>query len=254
MHFQTKKAAREAGWKTEAEWMRRDYKTGRRQMIPKRDATPIIVKGEEFYSIHDCEKLCCITLARRSGLVPTDDAEPEMYAYSYSHEACFHYPLYRESDFRPVRTVRKIPPVEIDLLLAIFTVNKSAKRYRDAARKAYEAWVFGFATAHRKKKESLYELKDKGISVAFRDGRLRFIGRQGSFAVYAGGGYCFHSLLVPEGQCSEPGDTSDIFIESAPKSSSEARLKDAVFTLSQLPKVHESFTRLEVRSGVTTSQ
>ena len=63
-----------------------------------------------------------------------------------------------------VREIKTIPPTTIDLLLAVFTVNKSAKRYRNRARSNFSKGQHGFAGHARTTKEHLYALKDKGIA------------------------------------------------------------------------------------------
>lgn len=244
MIFPTKNAARESGLKTFSEWMQRDYKTNRAPLIPVRDAKPLVVKNEEFYSIYQCEDLYSVTAAKQVGLKLRKDAEHMLIAHRLINGIAIKYPMYRESDFEPTRKVRCIPTKEIDLLSAIYTVNKSTKRYRDAARNAYHNHLWGFASYHKEKKEYLYLLKDKGIAEAYRIDRLSLSHRHGLMAVYTGDGYCFHSWIMPKGISCEPGEPGQVFIESSPKSRSEARLKDAIYTLEKLPDFADSFDRL----------
>jgi hypothetical protein len=63
---------------------------------------------------------------------------------------------------------------------AIHSVNKAAKRARDAARRNYERGQYALATAYRERKEDLYELKSKAIEKSIHFGFAEFV--------------CFHSL------------------------------------------------------------
>ena len=130
--------------------------------------------------------------------------------------------------------------------MAIFTVNKAAKRYRDAASKSYDANAHGFATVNRERKEDLYALKDRGINSAVSSGRLKFTGMHGRFAIYRGEGYCFHSTLIPKDADTNSADHDvSIFVESSPKKATEGRLKDARFTLEKCNVNEDSFMRCE---------
>ncbi len=65
--------------------------------------------------------------------------------------------------------------------------------------------------------------------------------------MYRGEGYSFHSTLEPEdADISEDiGDEREIFIEAKPRSTKEARLTDAKFTLGQLQGGYGDFTIIE---------
>ena len=139
------------------------------------------------------------------------------------------------------------PAEEVDLLLAIFTVNKTAKRYRDAASRHYQRRQHGFAGDASSKKHSLYRLKDLGIMSAHQLGRLSFLATHGNLAVYRGEGYCFHSYLLPADALpleNEASQSSPVFIEATPKGGTEARLKDAKLTLTGLPNSEAGYRRL----------
>jgi hypothetical protein len=143
----------------------------------------------------------------------------------------------RVPPLKPQRTSRT--PAPVDLLAAIFSVNRSAKRHRDAAQTYYRQRMHGFAGRARETKEDLYALKDRGIAQAHNEGRLTYHGRHGGLAIYTGEGYCFHSTLVPEEAVEEPSPANDdqtpIFVEGKPRGSKEARLCDAQFTLARIP-------------------
>ena len=247
--FKTKKAARQAGLRTKEDWLKREKSPDgkwRKPIIPRIDAMPVTVKGDSFYRPEDCEEVISETEAKRRRLKISNGAQPvtELY-YRY----CGYNPVYRLSDFVPIPIRKEIPPKEIDLLPAIFTVNKAAKRFRDQAESYYKKEQHGFAGDRKSKKSKLYHLKDRGIACACRSGKLTFDGFHGGLATYSGEGYSFHSALVPEGLLPVKNDNTKsdkVFIEAVPKGTNEARLKDAVFTLEKLPDNNDGFNRVEV--------
>lgn len=107
--------------------------------------------------------------------------------------ACFNglhgeYDLYEEQATRPKRVARLLEAVPIDLLAAIFTVTRAAKRYRDAASGCYEVGLHAFARCNRERKEKLYALKDCGIAAATKAGRIATMATAGELTVYCGEG------------------------------------------------------------------
>ena len=123
-NIRTKIAARKAGYIGESKVYEKSFRR-----IPRRQAKPVVIKGEMFFAEADCERLLNKTDARMLGLRIPDDLEPvEWRSWKYGY-----FGLWRESDLVPaVRRAQK-PPRAIDLLAAVFSVNRSAKRYRDAA-------------------------------------------------------------------------------------------------------------------------
>ena len=237
--FRTKKQARAAGFRSLADLSRYE--------IPRRDAEPIIVRGEKFYRPDQIEPLISRTEARRRGLTVPADApvERELSARVGDGAKTIRYDGYRLSDCRPVRKCTERPPNSIDLLAAIFAVNKSAKRYRDAASKCYGAGSHAFARAASRRKQELYDLKDRGIAEALRTDRLSLVGIHGGLALYRGAGYCFHSTLLRDVEpIPEALNTENVFVEAKPREATEPRLKDAIKTLEDLPDADEDCRRL----------
>lgn len=237
--FKTKKAAREAGYHPASYW--RVNRDGVRR-CPKRNAVPVRVKGEAFFSESQCEEMFSETAGNRRGLKLLENAEPvDTIGWSPEGGGSVTFDIYRFSDFFEAKKRRQIPPKEVDPLLAIFTVNKAAKRYRDAAQSAYQQKEHGLSKANKYKKESLYQLKDKGIKYAHHNGLIDLVGRHGAFALYRGGGFCFHSYMIPKGANPDPvaGDSIEetFKIPSQSKAKTEPRLKDAVFTLETLADI-----------------
>ncbi len=184
----TKKAARKAGYVSESD-------LERKPIAPRRDAQPILVKGEQFFDRSECEELLSKTAAKRRHLAIPGTAQPVKTLHVIMRFRSVWYDVYRVSDCVPIptRTGKTIPPVEIDLLKAIFVANKAAKRYRDSAQSNYRQGQHGFAGRARRKKEHLYRLKDRGVVEAYRQGRLSFVGYNGNIGLFRGEGYCLHS-------------------------------------------------------------
>ncbi len=138
-------------------------------------------------------------------------------------------------------------PVRVDLLAAIFAVNRAAKRQRDAASKQYSHRQHGFARTASETKRHLYVLKDVGIAAAVLDGRLAYAGQHARLAVYRGSGYCFHSTLLPSGQPQVHDDDSPLIMrEAKPREAKEALLRDAIFTLEQIEDRTDEFDTMDL--------
>lgn len=205
----TKKAARQAGYRGEGELLRSSCR-----MTPKRGVKPLVIKGEPFFRLADCERLLNKTGARRSGLRVPVALEPVVWqSWRYGI-----FGLWRESDLVPLAGRTGKPAVAIALLAAIFAVNRSAKRYRDSAASCYSSGSHGLAKAAKERKHRLYDLKDRGIAKAHRLKGIQFVGRNGALALYRGEGYCFHSRLVPPDAACEPDQGQEaVFVEARPK-------------------------------------
>ena len=177
----------------------------------------------------EAAKLKTKTAWSQAGRRLVQDAEPAaMHIGRYDV-----YFLYDESQTRPKRVGK--PPLNIDLLAALFTATRAAKRYRNAAQTHYQMFQHGFASTCRRQKERLYQLKDNGLVAAVRSGRVQAVSAHGCLTVYKGGGYCYHSLLRPKGAVLPEAGTDPLTVEAKPKEADEPRLKDAVHTLKELP-------------------
>lgn len=132
----------------------------------------------------------------------------------------------------------------VDLLAAIFTVNRAAKRQRDLAQKYYRSSMHGFAGSAKSKKLKYYSLKDRGIATAYLSGRLSCENKHANLYLYRGEGYSFHSTLCPVGlevpELPLAGGEEHLFIEAKPKGVKEPRLIDALRTLDALSEVDGS--------------
>lgn len=149
--------------------------------------------------------------------------------------------LYGEDQVRPVRAVAKRaaapPPITTDnVLRACWTVNRAAKRYRDAAASCYGYGCHSFAGSNKSKKENCYDAKDKALRWLISNGHVRSLGLHGVLTVWTGGGYTFHSLLGPEGAAQIPEADAAVFVEAKPKCAAEMRLIDANALIASLPE------------------
>ena len=237
---ETKKQCKERGFRTHDKWIHR-------RRIPLRDTVGIVVKGETYFREEETEEVVSKTEARRRGLKPVAEHVAEVSGQVGQGAKSMSWLVYRISDCVPLQTRKKRPPEPVDLLAAMFAVNRSAKRYRDAARAHYHASQHGFAGHSSSRKRELYSLKERGIVAAFRAGRITCEGIHGKLAIYRGEGYCFHSPLLPDGISGATGhDDSPLMVEAKPRGRSESRLCDAIHTLSSLPKDRDGFRELDV--------
>jgi hypothetical protein len=135
---------------------------------------------------------------------------------------------------------------ELSLLDAIREVSRAAHRWRDAASAQFNAGNYGLATHSSGNKRWFYELKERGITAAYKNGLLRYAGQttQG-MAVYEygeGGMSCFHSCLHPVG-AERPlieGHPESLFVVAKKQSH---HIADAEHTLLALPSPGEEFER-----------
>ena len=120
--IKTKKEAKKKGYYTVEEWLRKDR-------VVTHLNNGVNVKGSTYYDIDATERL--ISKLRKPGYKVRKDAEPIKEKRAY--HGGYYFDLYRESDFIPIQKRKEIEPQPIDILAAIFTVNRASKRYRDAA-------------------------------------------------------------------------------------------------------------------------
>jgi hypothetical protein len=79
---------------------------------------------------------------------------------------------------------------------------------------------------------------------------------RGKLTEYRGEGYCYHSLLRPVAW-TVPGASNEVApltVEAKPRTGREPRLKDAIFTLAELPSDVTGFTRIPFAPRVKTCE
>jgi len=160
------------------------------------------------------------------------DAQPCGYKSAHHKE----WPVYTEDQTEPMRQVQQKPPQKVDILAAVWTVNRYAKRMRDKAAGCYSKRAHSFASDARCRKEEAYALKNQVLAHLLNDRVLQVQGyhRFGDdlYAYILGGnGYTFHQ------PCPAPEDPKGVEyrsdIEAKPKSAAECNLKDAMHTIKQ---------------------
>jgi hypothetical protein len=172
---------------------------------------------------------------RQLGLVPKRGEVPRrIRRFDYGGEG--H--LYAREQMRPLQVHRKPIPRLVEatvanVLLACFIVTRTAKRFRDAATRCYEARAFNFATRNRDRKDEMYDLKANALCWLIARGAVEPEGLVGSMTVWRGSGYCFHSPIGPVEL--ETLSAESVFVEAKPKAKDETRLIDAVALLQSLP-------------------
>jgi len=225
----------------------------REWMHPLQEASPIFsFESNDYFARDHVEAITTRTHANRSLRKSVSGLSPCAVRYVKPRGGQF-CEVYRVSELKPLRP--KPAAKEIDLLLAIWTINRAAKRMRDLAKNYYLKGVYGLATKRKEQKDHFYDLKDRGIVAAYRQGIIQFVEiveyeNGTALAVYQGGGYYFHSFLVPSqilaSLFSDDADSvaassvvryeeGELLIEAKPKSKNEGRRIDAIATLQKLP-------------------
>jgi hypothetical protein len=136
-------------------------------------------------------------------------------------------------------------PTPENVMRAVLTVNRAAKRRRDAAASSYEKGLHGFAGMHKIEKERCYRLKDIGIAWLASRGHLTAAYLNGHLVLWVGGDYSFHSTLLPRGAELPEMETEEVRIEAKPASAREMRIVDAVALLDKLNNVVGNYDRCQ---------
>jgi hypothetical protein len=197
----------------------------------------LVVKGHRL--VRNCEIAKSRSEWSELDYCVPKDAVPHAKVHMYR---IGHYDVFRFDQVVPKRKTSIPPAVRheiscVSLCAAIYSVNQSAKRYRDGASNAYFHSAHGTAGMCREEKEELYRLKDRGIAEAIRRGWLIPDAMHGGLVVYRGGGYCFHSRLVAQGvELNADENSEHFFREARPRESHAMRVMDAKATLGQLPE------------------
>jgi hypothetical protein len=234
-NFPTLKAARAAGYRS----LRRGEYGGEQT----------VVKGRTL--VRNPEMAVSETEWGRRGFAVKPDAQPHAYlsGYSYYHST---WPVYREDQVEPKKERNRTPPKRIDVLVALWVVNRAAKRYRDAASKHYgnaraakhsfdrerAGALFGLANISATKKRCYYRLKSQATAYLVAEGHLTVVGyhRFGNnwAEVLQADVYTVHRPCPPQ-----PGDAGARQIddiEAKPRGAKEPRLKYAIHTLKKYLK------------------
>lgn len=156
-------------------------------------------------------------------------------------------------DYRQVRDIRtqaRVTPAEIEVspsnvACAGWTVNRAAKRYRDAASSCYQSKFHGFARHNSETKSELYFLKDIAVAWLASNGHLLPERIHGSLCLWVGLGYSFHSTLTIAG-VPRTDNAAPLLVEAKPRGKGELRLVDAKALLRKLDDRRSGFARLSM--------
>jgi len=146
--------------------------------------------------------------------------------------------VYRHDQVEPKRKVHLRGPELVSLLAAVWTINRTAKRYRELASSQYRGRRHGLARHARGKKEMLYAYKGQALHYLVADGTLQHVGYHrfpgDNWAeVLTGGGFTFHRPCPTPKQASAEART---MIEAKPREIGEPRLTDAIHTVDEYLK------------------
>jgi len=172
------------------------------------------------------------TAWRKQGRAVKPGETPHAERYAHSHSQ--YYDVYREDQTRELQKKRIVEPILVDVLAALFTLNRKAKRLRDNAAAYYNSESHGLAGHAKNEKTRIYGLKSQALQYLIAEGRLVLVGYHrvagGNCAeILEGEGYCFHRPCAPPAD----GEVKSIKgeIEAKPKGANEPRIKDAYFTV-----------------------
>ena len=203
-----------------------------------RDARPqdyggetILLKGHEM--VRGAKEAVSRTEWGRRGYLVQRGATPHTHINLPLWSDSAGWPVYRDDQVVPKKSRVQHEAVEVPILRAVWTVNRTAKRYRDEASHHYECGQHSNAKAASTKKKEMYRLKSQALHYLVEEDVLRPAGYHcfGSdiwTEVLKGQGYTFHRPCPP---LLTPSESTHDAVEAKPKDVKEARLKDARHTV-----------------------
>lgn len=204
-----------------------------RHRHPRPNAKPIGTYGpkrREVFRAKDCSELMSRSAWRSCGYKVISDKPVAERSNRYKRYAVYGDWQVAEQITRPIS-----PPKDLgdgELLRALWTLNRQAKRYRDRAQDHYERRRYKAATRARISKERVYETKSLVLAVLHSRGCISLAGvtdGDPTFAVFKGYGYTFH---CPKGKWhSDQVVAFDGQVEAKPRASCEMRIRDAWATV-----------------------
>ena len=145
------------------------------------------------------------------------------------------YGVYRADQVEP-RIVKGpiTPPVQVDVLAALWAINRHAKRLRDRGCGQYDDLRRDLARKTAAKKRDLYRRKGQALAHLLAEGLLtvsgyHVFGDDRWAEVLEGAGYRFHRPCPPPRTAVEHLSLDGI--EAKPRARNEPRLRDAILTL-----------------------
>lgn len=143
------------------------------------------------------------------------------------------YPVYRDDQVSPKRPRLEKPSQIIDILAAVWGINRRAKRCRVLTRIHYENGAHGLTRTRKDEMRELYRLKAQALHYLHAEALVTIVGYHrfptGNWAeVMQGGGYSFHRPCPPQ-DCATVVEIGEI--DAKRREPTEPRLKDAIFTV-----------------------
>lgn len=115
-------------------------------------------------------------------------------------------------------------PSQVEVLRAVWTLTRHAKRYRDKAQDHYQNGNHKYAGWNRIEKEKAYQLKGQAIAHLIKEGELQVSGYHKFGDLYAeicsGSGFTFHRPCPVPADVNEVADLGES-LEAKPKTSKE---------------------------------
>jgi len=216
--FTTIKAAKQAGYRTRKKW---EY-----------GGQEVTVKGRLL--VRHPKAAVSKTEWSKRGYRVLDEAVPHSSrTFAFKSGASYTYDVYRDDQLKPKRTLVVRPPVLINVLAAVWVINRRTKRCRDQASNWYAKGAHSRAASAKEEKEQLNKLKSQALHYLVAEGRLKIVANhrfpdKNWAEVLKGDGYTFHRPCA-----TKEGEAPDLIneIEAKPRGSKEPRLKDALFTI-----------------------
>jgi len=201
----------------------------------------IQIKGHTLYPSENIETGLSRTAWGNLGFRIKKGEKAFALMYSHREGAKGHYRVYREDQVEPKRTYEARPPVNLGddrktIVTCLLTVNRAAKRWRNAASAQYARKNFGLASYSSSRKSDLYDLKDQGLLYCIQQNWITPERMHGGLCVWRDeeSGHLFHSTIAPEKMPREE-KTEAFYNENT--NGTGIRVCDAQLTLESLPSL-----------------
>ena len=170
----------------------------------------------------------------RRGYNIRNDAPPHALLCRSVNSHMVTYYVYRDDQVVPKKRYKHVAPKIVPILAALWRINRSAKRYRDAEYACDSANCHEFSKKAQRLKINLHELRLQALQHLLDERRLVVMGYchlDGRWVeVLSGDGYTFHR------PCPRPKNQEIALLDrnstdARPVGFSEPKLKDAILTV-----------------------
>jgi len=227
--LKTKKDAKLAGYRTEAQW----FKKFRAPLAGER---PIIVKGDEYFSEVQTEEL--FSQSRGKKEIGSLSAHATPVGNKRLPRRSVWYDVYRGSDFifEPKReyVAKKVaPPRTVDLLDAIAKVVSTAEKFIAASKGSYKSGDRRRSRGFRKRANNLLAIVELGLRRAIVLELVQHVGSRGKIHQYATPYGILKSTIKPPDWFELNSKHHLTLSPKEPPPKPKCRLKDAIYTIEQ---------------------